>query len=723
MTASIGRTTYFLAITVLAGSALAAPDVASLAKSVTIYRDAHGVPHIDGPTDEAVIFGFAYCQAEDFLWQVEDSYVMGAGRCAELYGKDEYGRDLLNRQFEIPQRSKADLGKLDAKTRGIYEAFAAGLNHYVDTHPKAKLRLLKRFEPWHVIAFGRAVALEMAVQHMGISRGTVFDRFMKSDAGVGSNAWAIAPSRTRSGSAMLLANPHVLFYGFAQFYEAHLRSGEGWSFSGATFFGHPVPTIGHNEHLAWSVTNNQPDIADAWRETFDNPARPLNYRHGDGYRTAVEWQDTIRVKKRRGFEQRKVTLRRTHHGPVVKELSDTEYLSANIGKFNEAFLPRQSLKMIRARTLDEFRDALRDMEQPIFNVVYADRLGNIFYFYSGIVPRRDPGFDWVRPVDGSDPNADWKGYHPFEEMPQLLNPPTGYIQSCNATPFMTTDDGNPFLNDYPSYMVQDRHDDKRRSKVSRYLLRPLKDVTFEQWQGLAFDTTIYWALTELPKYRRKWEALRKTDARLAEEVEPYLKHLLDWDCRGGVDSTQATLCIEWYEQLYGLGYPAETMRRRYVGDAAAQLRALVKAARSLKGTFGDWRVAWGKIHRLQRHANLGSILQVPFSDRRPSLPCAGMPGPPGVAFTMYYRPSIPLIGPKKRYAIVGTSYLAAIELGEKIRCRSLIQYGASGHPDSPHFFDQAKLLSQQRLKDMPFYWEDVKRTARRHYHPGQTVRP
>lgn len=697
----------------------AAIDPASLAKGVTIYRDGYGVPHIDAPTDQGTIFGFAYCQAEDFLWQIEDSYVMGAGRYAELYGPTEFGRDLLNRQFEIPQRSRSDLETFAPEARQIYEAFAAGLNYYVDTHPQVRLRLLNRFEPWHVVAFGRAIVLEMCVEYMGIKRGTILDLFREDDEAVGSNAWAIAPGKTRSGKAMLLANPHVLHYGFAQFYEAHLRSGEGWSFSGATFFGHPVPTIGHNEHLGWSVTNNRPDICDTWRETFDDPGHPLNYRYGDGYRTAVEWQDTIRVKRGSDFEERTVTLRKTHHGPVVKTLSDTACLTANIGKLYTAVLPRQSLRMIRSRTLDEFRDALRAMEQPIFNVVYADHRGNIFYFYSGIVPRRDPAFNWRRPVNGSDPRTEWRGYHVFDEMPQVLNPPTGYIQSCNATPFMTTDDGNPYLNDYPAYLCEDRFDDKRRSKLSRLLLRRLKDVTFEQWQELAFDTTIYWALTELPKYKRALAELGKKDARLAENIRPYLEHLLDWDCRGGLDSTQATLCIAWYEELYGFGYPAETMKRTYVGDAAAQLRALVTAARTLERNFGNWKVPWGNVHRLQRHANVADILRVPFNDRRPSLPCAGLPGPPGVAFTMYYSPRLALLALKKHYAIIGTSYMAAIEFGDKIRCRSLVQYGASGHPDSPHFFDQAELLSKQTLKDMPFYWEDVKKSTKKCYHPGE----
>ena len=705
-------------------------DSPELARNVKIYRDRYGMPHIDGKTDEAVLFGFGYCQAEDFFWQIEDSYVMGLGRYSELYGKSMLSKDLRNRAFEIPQRSQEDFAKLEPQLRRGGEAFTAGINYYLATHPRVKPRLLKHFEPWYPLAFARAAILELVGGHMHVSTGDVPTTYGEKKleeevrAATGSNAWAISGSKTRSGKAMLLINPHQPYYGFGQFYEAHLRSGEGWNFTGAAFFGTPMPALGHNEYCGWGFTTNEPNVGSSWRETFDDPDEPLNYRYANEYRKAVEWKDTIKVKRASDFETVEVTLRKTHHGPILHKNSETEYVSGNIGKLFDAVLSRQTMKMVRAKNINDFRDAMGMLDLHLFNTVYADVHGDIYYLYNGIVPKRDPSFDWSHTVDGSDPRTEWQGIHPFADLPQVLNPTLGYVQNCNSTPYTTTEDAGPAIGDYPNYMVEDRYDDKRRAKISRLLLREANDVTFERWQELSFDTTIYWALTELPRYRRDLDAVRQTDPELAAKVDPYLAHLIDWNCKGDIDSTQASLCLAWYEELYGFGYPAETLKHQYVSNVAEQFKALVTAAKKLESTFGNWKVPYGQISRLQRHPNVSDFYKIPFSDNVASLPSAGMPGPPGVVFTMYFTPTIfvpPLKTMKNHYAVVGTSYIAAVEFGDRVVSKSLLPYGASGDPKSPHFFDQAELLSKRQLKENLFYWDDVVAGAKRVYHPGEVT--
>jgi len=709
------RRLLIVALLTLGASSARALEAPALAAQTTIHRDRFGVPHIEAPTNAGVVFGYAYAQAEDYFWQIEDTYLQAIGRYAEVVGEAGLGSDLLNRTFEIVPRSRADYAAVNAELKVLYEAYVAGLNYYLARHPEEVPRLIREFEPWMVLAFSRQTLLGFVYGKAHVGRPNTRD--LRAPEPTGSNAWAIGPARTRSGRAMLFVNPHQPFFGSGQWYEAHLKSGEGLHFAGAGFFGSPLPSIGHNERLGWSHTVNEPDVADAFRVTFDDPKNPLQYRYGEGYRQATEWAETIRVRTADGVEESRYRFRKSHHGPLVVKEDDQRWIAVRIAQLFEGDRLSQTLAMIKARNFEQWKTAMSALSLMMFNTVYADADGNIFYVYNGAVPRRDPRLDWTRPVDGADPAAEWNGLHAFDELPQILNPPSGYVQNCNSSPFTTTDDGNPSPRDFPPYLAEDQNDDKRRAKVSRMLLRDARDVTFEDWQRLAFDTTLYWPLTELPRYARALEplALRRPD--LAARVRPYLDHLLDWDCKVTADSTQATLCAQWYDELYGPGYPAETLRAPYVEDPDARFEALVRAADALQGLYGDWRVPWGETRRLQRHANYADAALIPFSDAAESVPCLGAPGPLGVVFNTYYTPATP--ERKRRYGAVGHSFVAVYEFGEKIKAETLLPFGQSAHPGSPHFFDQAQLYSRRQFKPAWFDWPDVLANTVAAYHPGE----
>ena len=704
-------------------------DVEKLVKSVTIYRDRWGVPHIDGATDESVVFAFAYAQAEDYFWQVEDTFLLVLGRYAEAHGAKAINSDLLNRAFEIVPNARRDYEKMPEDMKSIGRAFTEGLNYYLKTHPEVRPRLITRFEPWHLVAYSRHLMLEICYRYTRLHNDYTPMSNPRIAASTGSNGWAISGKKTASGHAMLMVNPHQPWFGFGQLYEAHLRSGEGWNFTGACFFGSPLPTLGHNEHLGWTMTTNEPDVADVWRETFDHPTDPLKYRYAGGYRTATEWPVTIQIRTSRGVVPRKYTLRKTHHGPIVAKESKKHQLSARIGRLHKSMMLRQLLPMMRAKNFKEFYKAAGEMEYTIMNIVYADKEDNIFYFYNGQVARRDPQFEWSKPVDGSDPRTEWRGFHTADEMPQVLNPPSGYVQNCNSSPFTTTTKGmgNPKLEAFPSYMVEDKHDDKRRAKRAREILEPLRNVSFERFTDLCFDTRLYWAAHELPKYRAALKRLAATNPKLAHRVRPYLEHMTSgWDYRITAKSTQATLCEAWYEELYGADYPGETMLAKYAGNTEKQLSALVRVAEKLRAIHGRWQIGYGDVFRIQRVANAADLLDLKFSDARPSLPSVAGHGPMGIVLTQYYTPSIHIpfvFSQKRRYGVVGTTYLAAYEFGPKIRSATLTQFGASSDDKSPHFEDQARLLSQRKMKKDLFYWDDVLAESVTFYQPGEKPRP
>ncbi len=696
-------------------------DAKSLASSVTIHRDEWGVPHIYGPTDASTSFGLAYAQAEDYFWQIEDTYIQSLGRYAEVVGNSGLGSDVLMRLYEVPARSKTDYETLDPQLKAIGTAYAAGLNYYLEKHPQVKPRLIKHFEPWFVVAFDRFTMLSFMYSKSHAQKPVPAEYEERIAKVIGSNEWAIGPSKTKSKNAMLFINPHQPWYGYGQFYEAHVESGEGLHFSGSCFFGSPVLTMGHNEHLGWAHTVNEPDIADVYRESFDDPQHPLNYRYGDGYKTATEWKDTI-LENTGGAKpvEHHYTFRKTHHGPVVSKEDATHALTVKISRIFEGTRLSQALAMSKANNFAEWKAGISMLNLPMFNTAYADSAGTIFYVYNGAIPIRDPRYDWTQPVDGSDPRTEWKGIHPFEDLPQMLNPAGGYVQNCNSTPFMTADDGNPAASDFPQYMVEDKYRDRRRSQISRKLLREAHDVTYEDWQRLAFNTTLYWPMVELPRYRQHFENLKKTHPELAAEVKPYLDHLCDWDCRVTKDSTQATLCAEWYAELYGDRYPAEELKPQYVEDPSKRFAALVGVAKKLKALHGDWKVAWGKVTRTQRQPNAGSIEAAAalFRDQKPSLPLVGAPGPLGVAFTLYFTQSIPSLR-KQRFGVVGGSFMGVYEFGPRVKSSTVLQYGESGDPKSPHYFDQAKLYSETKFKPAWFYKDEVEAHTVNKYHPGE----
>ncbi len=729
-----------LALAFSAGAAEAAVNAAAMAQSVTIHRDEWGVPHIYAPTDAAVAFGMAYAQSEDFFWQVEDSYILSTGRNAEVRGKDGLASDFLQRAFEITRRSKEDYEKLEVDLKEIVDAYATGLNYYLETHPDVKPRLITKFEPWQLLAYDRFIILGFMYgkahaprpQPLGMEKKTadinpwidptnplalLSDRHI--DKVVGSNQWAIAPSKTASGNAMLFVNPHQPWYGSGQFYEAHVKSDQGLHFSGSCFYGSPFPSMGHNEYLGWCHTVNEPDVADVYRETFDDQDNPLNYKYGDGYKQATAWEDVIQVKTDAGIVEQPVKFMKTHHGPVVAQESETSFLTVKFSRVLDGTRVKQGLAMAKATNLEEWMAAMSMQLLPMFNCAYADRDGNIFYLYNGAIPIRDTSFDWTKPVDGSDPRTEWQGLHTVEQMPQVLNPPCGWVQNCNSTPYITSDESNPALGDFPAYMVEEFDKDGRRAKISRKLLREAEDVTYEDWQKLAFDTTLYWPLVNQAEWKRDLATLQERNPELAAQVEPYLSHLLDWDCKVTKDCTRSVLCAAWYATIYGDTYPAETIAPEYRLDHLKKYEVLVTAAKLLEGKYKTWQIAWGDLHRLQRVPYVNSPGDTaPFlRDDKPSLPCVGAPGPLGVAFTVYCTPDMEHL--QKRYAVVGASFVATYEFGDRIKAHSLLQFGVSGNPDSPHFFDQAKLLSEQKLKQAWFYEDEVKAHAVSSYHPGE----
>jgi acyl-homoserine-lactone acylase len=683
-----------LALLLLAASAAhAAPP------PVTIYRDTYGVPHIYGKTDASVAFGLMYAQAEDNFWQLEDDYIRALGRAAEVDGPPGLANDILVRAWETEKRARDHYAHADAKLRALCDAFAEGVNHYLAQHAAVHPRLLTHWEPWFILAEehrGPAGA--------GITRAERERAFpaMKdagaieapADADEGSNMWAVGPTRSATGRTMLLINPHVGFFGGGQRYEAHLHSDEGLDVSGFAILGTPYIRSGHNRYLGWSHTNNYAQTADVYLENFDDPNDRLAYRYGSGYRRAEEWTEQIPVKTITGVVVRQVAFRKSHHGPILGMRDGASIAVRAVAAEGGAM--EQRWAMARARNLREFQTALARVALTGSNTIYADRAGNIYYLHGNAIPRRNAKFDWTKPLDGSDPATEWQGLHTLAELPQVLNPKSGWLQNCNSTVFLTTaGDDNPQPAKYPPYMTPEP--DTPRSQRSRAILSGTGRFTFEEWTRLGLDSKVGIAAVRVPELLAQVQKYPGRAAALADLIAA----LKEWDQVARNDSVPTTLFVRM-----------EARARANPGAPDASIAALEKVKAELEAAFGTWRVPWGDLNRLQRVHTSGT--QEPFRDDRPSVPVPGAPTFTGTIFTFGTRESP---GQKRMYGTVGDTYISVVEFGKKLQARSLLVFGESADPTSPHYFDQAELYSTQRFKPAWFSLSEIKRHLEKKYRP------
>jgi len=522
----------------------------------------------------------------------------------------------------------------------------------------------------------------------------------------GSNGIAIAPANTVDGNALLLINPHTSFF-FR--HEAHVVSDEGLNAYGALTWGQFFIYQGFNETAGWMHTSSSVDNIDEFLETVVERDGERFYVYGDQERPLESREVTVRYRGEGGaMQERSFTVYRTHHGPVVRSVDGRWVSVALMEEPMNALI--QSYARTKASNLDEYLEVMRSHTNSSNNTLFADAQGNIAYLHSNFVPVRDDGFDYGRPVDGSDPATDWQGIHSIEESPNVINPSTGWAYNTNNYPYSAAGAASPRQEDYPRYM--DAGSENYRGTHAIMLLDGRTDFTMEGLRAAAYDSYITGFDDLLPGLLAAYDALPTGDARrtgLAEAVGL----LRDWDRRWGVESVATSVAVFWATDL------ARAMRAAGAGDdpnspaaRQAQLAALEGALARLQEDFGDWRTPWGEINRFQRLT--GDIVQ-PFDDAGPSTPVGFVSGRFGSLASFG---AAPRNGSKRWYGTSGNSFVAVVEFGDRVRAMAVTAGGLNHDPASPHFNDQGERYATGDLRDVHFYREDVEAHAERTYRPG-----
>jgi len=695
------------------------------ARAVTIVRDDWGIAHVRGKTDADAVFGMVYAQAEDDFNRIETNYINAMGRLAEAVGEGAIWQDLRMKLFIDPDSMRAKYTASPAWLKRLMSAWADGLNYYLTTHPRVKPRVITRFEPWMALTFTEgsigsdieSISLDGVAAFYGDSTGrpapAVGGRLPAELAEpAGSNAFAIAPSNTVGGRALLLINPHTSFY-FRS--ELQMASDEGLDAYGAVTWGQFFIYQGFNERLGWMHSSTGADAIDEYAESLVRKGGRLFYRYGRAVRPVMAQQITVPYRTASGTAARMFTVYRTHHGPVVRAAGGKWISVRLMQKPVEAL--SQSFLRTRARTLTAYRKVMEYHANSSNNEVYADADGHIAYFHPQFVPKRDDRFEWTRPVDGSDPATEWHGVHGVEDSPHVVDPPNGWIQNTNDWPYSAAGPDSPKAADFPRYM--DQAGESPRGLHAIQVLEGRRDFTPERLRDAAFDSYLTAFARLVPPLLAAYDSAADGDPLRASLAEP-MAVLRAWDYRWSAGSVATALAVYWGDTLAALtaGHagaagmtPYDYMATR--ATAAERLGALAAATDRLTRDFGTWRSPWGRINRFQR---LTGDIEPQFDDARPSI---------AVPFTSARWGSLASFGArtypgtKRRYGTYGNTFVAVVEFGrDSVRAMAVTAGGESGDPHSPHFSDQAESYASGRLRQVYFYPEQLRGHTERTYHPG-----
>ncbi|MDZ7643360.1 MAG: acylase [Woeseiaceae bacterium] len=701
------------------------PEIARLearAERVEILRDDYGVPHVYGETDADAVFGMLYAQAEDDFPRIERNYIWATGRLAEVEGEAAIWSDLRARLYMTVDEAKAAYDSAPEWLQALCVAFADGLNYYLHTHPDVEPRLITRFEPWMPMFFSEGsiggdieqIPLEGIEAFYGSGAAIDDAQAAVPDTAepAGSNGFAIAPEKSASGNALLLINPHTSFYFRG---EVHMVSEEGLNAYGAVTWGQFFIYQGFNEKTGWMHTSTYADFMDEFIEEISEIDGELMYRYGEEMRPVEVSEVTLQYKDGDAMRERTFPMYHTHHGPVTHKLGD-DWVVTRIN-WDPVNALRQSYVRTKLDNYDEFREMMDIRTNSSNNTVFADHEGNIAYFHGNFVPKRDPSFDYSRPVDGSNPATDWQGLHTVDETVTLLNPPTGWLQNTNNTPFSAAAEFSPDPADYPDYMAPDPENFRGLHAVQ--VLRDADDVTLDSLIELAYDPY-------LPGFEKLLQGLiaayGESGADMPELAGP-IETLQNWDMTVSEDSVAMSLAHFYGMRYEETGANPENLggmeRTNYFGTQSPpeeRLAIFRDTVDMLAADFGDWETPWGEINRFQR---LTGEIDAPFDDAEPSLPI-GMASSRWGALAAF---GARRFGDTRRiYGYRGNSFVAVVEFGDKVRAKSLLAGGQSNDPRSPHFDDQAQMYADGRFKDVPYYREDVERRADERYRPGQRDR-
>ena len=649
-----------------------APLQSPASSTTEILWDTWGVPHIFAPDLSNALYAFGWAQMQSHGDRILRLYGQARGRGAEYWGAEYADADRWVRTMGVPARAARWVKEQDAAMRGPLDAFAAGINAYATAHGDRIAGASKVVLP--ITAEDVLAHAQRVIHFTFLANPQQITAQGRRWSDAGSNAWAIAPSRSASGRSLLLANPHLPWSDLFTWYEFQVVMPGSMAY-GAALIGTPSPAIAFNNRLGWSHTNNTIDGADLYELQ----------RSGDGYR----WNDEVRPFDTRvetlkilqpdgSMREEQLTIKESVHGPVVRDLPG-KALALRVAGIDQPNLMSQYWKMVGARSLAEFEAAERPLQMPFFTTMYADADGRIMHLFGGRTPVRPAGnYDWSGIVPGTSSSTLWTATHPYAELPKVVDPKSGWLQNANDPPWTTTFPVAIDPNAFPRYMAP--RGMGLRPQQSASLLIADQSITFDEFGQYKHSTRMLLAdrvLGELIPAAKAAGGIALDAAAVLEK----------WDRCADAGSRGAVLFEAWFRlarraQIFATPWseadPLNTPKG--LANVPAAVQALVQAADEVVKVRGALDVAWGDVYRLRLAGR--------------DLPANGGSGDLGIFRVLGFAED----KDGKMRATSGDSYVATIEFGPTVRAKTLISYGNASQPGSPHIADQLELFAAKQLK-------------------------
>jgi acyl-homoserine-lactone acylase len=728
------RTLLLPALLLLSTAASPPPELARLrveASRVTITRDDWGIAHVHGRSDADAVFGMIYAQAEDDFPRIEANYLTNLGLTAEAEGEKAIWQDLRARLYVSPAELRADYAKSPPAMRTLMDAWADGLNYYLATHPDVHPRVITHFEPWMVMSFTEG-SIGGDIERIDLDKlRDFYSGAPKLADASGSHAWtsellrrqpnepqgsngiAISPKLTSDGGSLLLINPHTSFY-FRS--ELQMSSDEGLDAYGAATWGQFFLYQGFNPHIGWMHTSSGVDNVDEFAEKVEKRGNGYCYWYGRTCRPLQARPITIRYRTPDGrLASRSFTALMTHRRPIVAAENGRWIAFAMMDRPVEAL--QQSYLRTKATDLASFMRISNLKANSSNNTVFADDKGNIAVLAPQFMPRRDNRFDYTKPVDGSNPAADWHGLHRPTELPNTIDPPNGWVFNSNDWLYSAAGANSPRPANFPAYL-DTAGESYRTIHATRLLTQPGR-WSLDRLQTAAFDSAQPSFEVLVPMLVSAWRALPASDPRKARLAEP-IAALGAWDKRWGIASVPNTLAQFWGDELVKAATSREwndhanMFRHMEALSPAEKIQTFAAGLDRLERDFGGWRVPWGEVNRFQR---ISPAIEGVFDDSKPSIPVGFTSNKWGslASFGASQKP-----GTKRWYGTNGNSFVAVVEFTPHgPRARAVTAGGESGHPSSPHFADEAVRYATGNLREVYFTPAELKGHTERVYRPGQ----